>query len=241
MTSPLLTALATIGLALSTFVTDDAFAVSQPPQPLIADLNGEEVLRPGEYLWRAEDAIGPLLIVVSIPQQRLFLFQGQSIAGVSTVSTGKRGHRTPSGTFEILEKRRKHFSNLYDSAPMPFMQRLTWGGVALHAGHIPGYPASHGCIRLPKGFAKLLFGLTRIGGSVFVTDTPVDATAPLASWLPAEAAAALTMRTEPVLMPQLATNEPAAPAATAPGSAMSDIPMPAGSAALDGGIGGRSE
>lgn len=212
MTRRLLTALATIGLALSTLVADEAFAVTQAPQPLADDLSGTERLHPGEYLWRALDADGPPLIVVSLPQQRLFLFQGNSIAGVSTVSTGKRGHRTPPGTFEILEKRRVHYSNLYDSAPMPFMQRLTWGGVALHAGHIPGYPASHGCIRLPKGFAKLLFNLTRIGGNVVVTDTPVDATAPLASWLPAEAAAALTARTEPAPMPQLATNGPSATA-----------------------------
>jgi lipoprotein-anchoring transpeptidase ErfK/SrfK len=92
------------------------------------------------------------------------------LIGVSTVSTGKPGHDTPTGTFNILEKQLKHRSTLYNDAPMPFMQRLTWDGVALHAGNIPGYPASHGCIRLPAAFAELLFNATRLGVSVTITD-----------------------------------------------------------------------
>ena len=128
-------------------------------------------LGPGEFLWEPERAEqGAVEIVVSIPLQRAYVYRGGTLIAIATVSTGRRGHETPTGTFAILEKRREHYSNLYDNAPMPFMQRLTWGGVALHAGHIPGRPASHGCVRLPLAFARLLFGVTRTGGAVHVVD-----------------------------------------------------------------------
>ena len=92
-------------------------------------------------------------------------------AGVET-RTGdlKPGHETPTGTYPILEKRRRHFSNLYNNAPMPFMQRLTWDGIALHAGQIPGYPASHGCVRLPHAFAEKLFAITERDMMVVIAD-----------------------------------------------------------------------
>ncbi len=99
-------------------------------------------------------------MVVSLPQQRLYVFRDGELFTTSAVSTGKRGHGTPTGTFRILQKAVFHRSNLYSSAPMPYMQRLTEGGVALHAGHVPGYPASHGCIRLPSAMAKKLYKLT---------------------------------------------------------------------------------
>jgi len=86
----------------------------------------------------------------------------------STVSTGSKGRETPSGVFTILQKEVVHRSRTYDDAPMPYMQRLTWKGVAMHAGHLPGYPASHGCIRLPPRFAKLLYGVTTIGTPVMI-------------------------------------------------------------------------
>jgi hypothetical protein len=89
---------------------------------------------------------------------------------VSTVSTGKPGHDTPPGVFTILQKQKMHHSTLYDDAPMPFMQRLTWDGIALHAGRLPGYPASHGCIRLPAAFAETLYDVTAHGGVVVVAD-----------------------------------------------------------------------
>ena len=128
-------------------------------------------LRPGEFVWQPELASsGEVEIVVSIPQQRAYVYRGGTLIGVTTVSTGRPGHSTPTGTFTILQKRREHYSNLYNNAPMPFMQRLTWGGVALHAGHIPGRPASHGCVRLPLEFARLLFGVTEMGGRVHVTN-----------------------------------------------------------------------
>jgi lipoprotein-anchoring transpeptidase ErfK/SrfK len=128
-------------------------------------------LRPGEFVWQPERAqSGPVEIVVSIPLQRAYVYRGGTLIGVTTVSTGRRGHETPVGTFTILQKRREHYSNLYNNAPMPFMQRLTWGGVALHAGQIPGHPASHGCVRLPLAFARVLFGATQMGGAVHITD-----------------------------------------------------------------------
>jgi len=111
----------------------------------------------------------PLHLLVSLDEQNIKVYRGLDLIEVSPISSGKRGHSTPTGVFSILEKRRKHYSNLYDSAPMPFMQRLTWSGVALHQGRLPGYPASHGCIRLPRAFAQSLFGLTERGAQVLVT------------------------------------------------------------------------
>jgi lipoprotein-anchoring transpeptidase ErfK/SrfK len=101
-----------------------------------------------------------VLIVVSIASQRLFVFKDGAEWGSTTVSTGKRGYGTPAGTFTILQKRVKHRSRTYGNAPMPYMQRLTWRGVALQAGRVTGYPASHGCIRLPMAFARQLYALT---------------------------------------------------------------------------------
>ena len=115
-----------------------------------------------------------VLIVVSLKSQQLFVFRKGEAWASSKVSTGKKGHETPTGEFPILQKRVHHRSNLYSNAPMPYMQRLTWDGVALHAGRIPGYPASHGCIRLPTGFAQDLYKITNFTSSVVVvTDQPV--------------------------------------------------------------------
>jgi len=91
---------------------------------------------------------------------------------ISTVSTGRPDHPTPTGVFTILQRKVEHYSNIYDNAPMPYMQRLTWGGIALHGGSLPGHPASHGCIRLPHEFARLLYGVTRLGMTVIITDKP---------------------------------------------------------------------
>lgn len=128
-------------------------------------------LEPGEFLWNPEVApTGPVVIVVSLPEQRAHVYRNGLRIGVSTISSGKPGHETPTGTYPILQKRVEHYSNLYDNAPMPHMQRLTWDGIALHAGRIPGYPASHGCVRLPKEFAKLVYGVTSHGTTVVVAD-----------------------------------------------------------------------
>jgi lipoprotein-anchoring transpeptidase ErfK/SrfK len=116
-----------------------------------------------------------VLIVVSLGSQRMFVFRDGALWDSTKVSTGKRGMETPVGTFWILQKKVDHRSNLYDDAPMPYMQRLTWGGVALHAGRVPNYPASHGCIRMPRAFAKKLYGITGFSSTaVVVTDERVS-------------------------------------------------------------------
>jgi len=132
------------------------------------------VLMPGDFVWQPELAAdGPVEIVISLALQRAYVFRAGTLIGVSTVSSGKKGAESPIGRFQILEKKRVHRSNRYNEAPMPFMQRLNWYGVALHGGQIPGYPASHGCIRLPMAFARHLFGVTEKGGFVFVADEPI--------------------------------------------------------------------
>lgn len=131
-------------------------------------------LKPGQYVWAPQVAPdGPMLLVVNLQTQRALLFRNGVPIGASTVSTGKTGHATPTGVFTILQKQVEHHSSKYNNAPMPYMQRLTWGGVALHAGNLPGYPASHGCIRLPAGFAKLLYGATKLGMTVVLSDERV--------------------------------------------------------------------
>jgi hypothetical protein len=125
----------------------------------------------GAFLWEPELVPdGPMLFIVSVVTQRGVLYRNGVPIAVTTVSTGRDGYPTPLGVFTILQKQARHFSSIYDNAPMPYMQRLTWGGVALHGGQLPGYPASHGCIRLPQGFAKRLFEVTRLGMTVVVTD-----------------------------------------------------------------------
>lgn len=118
-------------------------------------------------------AEGPLVVNVSLNRQRLTVYDANGPIASSPVSSGRVGYATPAGVYTIVQKRRMHYSNLYDSAPMPNMQRITWSGVALHAGALPGYPASHGCIRLPYGFSKKLFGMTKMGTRVIVSRDPV--------------------------------------------------------------------
>jgi len=144
---------------------------SAPPVVRAMPIPADQVaLGPGEYRWLSEGPwAGPLYMIISIEKQMVHVYDGDRLIGAASVSTGMKGHRTPTGEFPILQKRQWHRSNIYSNAPMPFMQRLTWDGIALHAGHNPGYPASHGCIRLPYGFASKLFGLTRIGTPVSVT------------------------------------------------------------------------
>jgi hypothetical protein len=157
-----------------------AFALGLAPVAIPAALanNIEQraaALDPGDYVWQPERATsGEIEIVVSLSQQIAYVFRGGTLIGVSTVSTGRAGNETPTGSFPILQKNRDHRSNLYDDAPMPFMQRLTWDGIALHAGEIPGHPASHGCVRLPLAFARQLFAVTRLGAKVHITDEAVQ-------------------------------------------------------------------
>lgn len=122
----------------------------------------------------AAGAKTPLQVVVSREQQSLVVYDGDTVVATSKVSTGKAGHATPTGIFSILEKRRRHESNIYSNAPMPFMQRLTWSGIALHgSNHVPDYPASHGCVRLPSKFAASLFKMTGYGMHVVISDRQI--------------------------------------------------------------------
>jgi hypothetical protein len=146
---------------------------ADPVQPLSLATNVE----PGRYVWRDDgEAAGPVRILVSLPLQLAFVWRGPTLIGVSSVSTGIVGHDTPTGHFTVLEKDEDHHSNLYDDAPMPWMLRLTWDGVALHAGKVTGEPASHGCIRLPAAFARKLYGIADVGTTVSVVDDVPDPT-----------------------------------------------------------------
>ena len=124
---------------------------------------------------------GPLQIIISIADQRVSLYDNGTLVARSSVSTGVRRHPTPLGVFSVLEKERWHRSNIYSGAPMPYMQRITWSGIALHAGELPGYPASHGCIRLTNDFAIRLWHLTKRGARVIIARqdvVPVEITNP---------------------------------------------------------------
>jgi hypothetical protein len=178
------TACITRGLALLLLVSTAMPAFVSAQTPPVASTDGRiEALKPGEYLWAPEVApAGPVTIVVSLKTQKAYAYRNGVAIGVSTVSSGTDAHATPTGVFTVLQKDADHVSNLYTDAAMPFMQRLTWDGIAMHGGNLPGYPASHGCIRLPLAFAKLLFGITRTGITVVITQdalVPVVVTKPV--------------------------------------------------------------
>lgn len=163
--------------------------------------------------------VSPLLLLVSLKKQRIRAFDVTGELNSSRISSGRSGFDTPTGVFSILEKKEYHESNIYENAPMPFMQRLTWSGIALHAGVVPGYRASHGCIRLPASFAKSIFGVTGIGTRVVVTNDETDPIPfdhkTLFKPLPAEV---------PASTDQIASNEPTKIASTDT-SALSEIPQ----------------
>jgi hypothetical protein len=153
-------------------------AVASWPWRAWADPEVEDVrdLKPGQFVWYPERAeAGPVAIVVSLPDQLVYVYRDGIRIGVSTCATGRPGHATPTGVFTILQKDKTHHSSRYNDASMPFTERLTWSGVALHAGNLPGYPDSHGCVHLPLAFSKLLFGVTQLGTPVIIADA---ATAP---------------------------------------------------------------
>jgi len=128
-------------------------------------------LSTGQFVWVPEaSSTGPLSLVIDLTTQRVLVYRGAVPIAASTISSGSEGRETPTGAFAILQKEVFHRSGTYDDAPMPYMQRLTDKGVAMHAGNLPGYSASHGCIRLPKDFAKLLYGITEIGTPVTIID-----------------------------------------------------------------------
>jgi lipoprotein-anchoring transpeptidase ErfK/SrfK len=168
---------------------------------------------------------GPIIIAISIRRQTLKVYDANGLFAETPVSTGMRGHSTPMGVFSIIQKRKWHRSNIYSGAPMPYMQRITWSGIAMHAGVLPGYPASHGCIRMPMSFAVKMWGWTRIGARVIITPgevTPAEFSHPLLTTHRPERAPVATevltaddagdaMAQRAVL--STATDSPAAPAA----------------------------
>ena len=164
-----------IALAVPAILTGSPASAQQVDlsgRPIIEAVSG---LTPGQFIWAPDAApAGPTLLVVNLATQRAILFRNGVAIGASTISSGKAGYETPTGVFTVLEKKREHYSKTYDNAPMPNMQRLTWKGIALHAGNLPGYPASHGCIRLPMKFSSLLFEATRLGMTVVITNLPVQ-------------------------------------------------------------------
>jgi len=128
-------------------------------------------LEPGHYVWHPEiSRAGPVVVIISLPDQQLYVFRNGVRIGRSTVSTGTKGHQTPTGVFTILQRKVDHESSIYKGAKMPHMQRLTWDGIAIHAGRLPGYPASHGCVRVPVDFAEKLYSVTTVGTTVIIAD-----------------------------------------------------------------------
>lgn len=130
---------------------------------------GRTALRPGQFLWAAAiPAEGDTRVVVDLLIQRAYVYRGDALVGVSSISSGRRDKQTPLGIWSVREKRKFYRSRKYDNAPMPFMQRIDEYGIALHGGNNPGYPASHGCVRLPLKFAEKLFALTKVGSEVII-------------------------------------------------------------------------
>jgi L,D-transpeptidase catalytic domain len=134
----------------------------------LMDVFGSKRLKPGQYVWKPGRNQGPARVVISLTDQLAFLYRGNSLIAVSTISSGTERHPTPKGVFPIIVKKKFHRSIKYDNAPMPHMQMLDKYGTALHGGHLPGYPASHGCVRLPAQFAARLFTVTDVGTPVFI-------------------------------------------------------------------------
>jgi L,D-transpeptidase catalytic domain len=155
---PLCVRHATFGLAalLATSVADPAGATRR------------REAQPAETL-KTRPAGEPLMAIVSLSNQRVTIYDADGWILRAPVSSGQTGYETPAGVYSIIQKEEEHTSNLYDDASMPFMQRITWSGIALHAGPLPGYPASHGCVRMPYEFAQRLFGMTTVGMRVIVT------------------------------------------------------------------------
>lgn len=200
--------------------------IGEPPPPPITRSRAHEfkprrLPKPEPTAKVTRKPNGPIIIAVSIRRQTMKVYDGNGLFAESPVSTGMRGHSTPMGVFSVIQKRKWHRSNIYSNAPMPYMQRITWSGVAMHAGALPGYPASHGCIRMPLDFAVKMWNWTRIGARVIITPgevTPADFSHPLlAIRRPEPASAPAEMKASdasdtmpPVEVSSLASDLPAA-------------------------------
>jgi len=192
---PLLAFLPALAAAVPFWGGRESLPVATPPA----------ALKPGEFIWLASVApAGPIVVVVTLDDQLAFVYRNGVAIGYSTVSSGKSGHSTPTGVFTILQKDKDHHSSKYNNAPMPYTQRLTWDGVALHAGGLPGYPSSHGCVHLPSVFAEKLFNESSMGMTIVVVDgrtAPVDVAHP-AALAPVDAKTGA-----PAIEPRLRPNE----------------------------------
>jgi len=168
LATPLGTAHATFETAEDKAAAADAADLARSDMEFVFE---RSFLENGRYLWR-KGREGALVtrVVIDLADQMAFAYSDDELIGVSTISSGTDERPTPTGVFPILEKKRMHRSIKYDNAPMPYMQRLDDYGVALHAGHLPGFPASHGCVRLPPAFAAKLFAATSVGTVVMIGD-----------------------------------------------------------------------
>jgi hypothetical protein len=149
-------------------------------------------LRPGQFLWEPELApSGTMTMAIDLARQRAYVYRDGVRIGATTISSGKPGYETPAGVFTVLQKDKDHYSKKYHHAPMPYDLRLTWEGISVHGGHVPGYPASHGCVRLPIAFSRALFNQASLGMAVTITDRETNEG---------------LIAAEPALRPQLAEN-----------------------------------
>lgn len=145
------------------------FAQGAPTSAQLELAKEAQKLKAGQWVWKPQIAPeGPILVYVDLSRQLATVYRNGVRIGVSTISSGRPGFETPTGVFTILEKNKEHISRKYNDAPMPYQERLTWGGVALHAGGLPGYPESHGCVHLPLAFSKILFDAMPMGGTVVI-------------------------------------------------------------------------
>jgi hypothetical protein len=219
-----LTAGGAIGLTSSAeasrYYWSDDFGFSQgrpaappPRQPRVRPRQAKKVEAPKDTVKPQ----GPLIIAISIQKQRLKIYDANGFFAETPISTGMKGHPTPMGVFSIIQKHKLHHSNIYSGAPMPFMQRITWSGIAMHAGVLPGYPASHGCIRMPMAFAARMWNWTKMGARVVVTPgeiTPATFSHPLLAAQKAAPQPTAALQPDPDAPPAVKADK-AADAATA--------------------------
>jgi hypothetical protein len=179
-----------------------ALAQGAPKSAQLELARQADKLNPGQWVWKPAIApAGPILVYVDLGRQLATVYRNGVRIGVSTISSGRDGYETPTGVFTILEKNKEHFSKKYNNAPMPYQQRLTWGGVALHAGGLPGYPESHGCVHLPMAFSKILFDAMPMGGTVVIAGGHEDPVKRPAAGVLAPPVAGVTPSPSAVLTP----------------------------------------
>jgi lipoprotein-anchoring transpeptidase ErfK/SrfK len=201
---------------------DDSMVMSQPmPEPPARPRKPKRVYpRLDKPVRETAKPVGPLVIAISIDRQTMKVYDANGLYAETPVSTGMKGHTTPMGVFSVIQKNKYHKSNIYSGAPMPFMQRITWSGIAMHAGALPGYPASHGCIRMPMAFATKMWGWTRMGARVVITPGEVS---------PSEISHPLLIARKPDAVPVAAV----VPKDVAPVAKASDASPAMSSASLD--------